>query len=42
MFQAIIELREALKTKPNNSVCHGSLGLASLKDEVTHHDQDSY
>lgn len=31
--QAIIELREALKTEPNNCVCHGLLGLAYLQEK---------
>ncbi|MDJ0600930.1 MAG: DnaJ domain-containing protein [Crocosphaera sp.] len=30
--QAIIELRETLKEEPNNSTCHGLLGLAYLKE----------
>ncbi|MEM8779922.1 MAG: J domain-containing protein [Cyanobacteria bacterium P01_G01_bin.49] len=30
--QAIIELRESLKTDPNNGTCHGLLGLAYLKE----------
>lgn len=30
--QAIIELRATLKKEPNNSTCHGLLGLAYLKD----------
>ncbi|EAZ90463.1 J domain-containing protein [Crocosphaera chwakensis] len=32
LSQAIIELREALKEEPNNSTCHGLLGLAYLKE----------
>ncbi len=30
--QAIVELREALKTDPNNCLCHGLLGLAYLQE----------
>lgn len=30
--QGIIELREILKIEPNNSTCHGLLGLAYLKE----------
>ncbi|MEA5533170.1 J domain-containing protein [Crocosphaera sp. XPORK-15E] len=30
--QAIIELREILKKEPNNSSCHGLLGLAYIKE----------
>ncbi|GBF82239.1 J domain-containing protein [Aphanothece sacrum] len=30
--QAITELREALKTEPNNGTCHGLLGLAYLRE----------
>ncbi|MEL4898062.1 J domain-containing protein [Crocosphaera sp. Alani8] len=33
LSQAIIELRETLKEDPNNSTCHGLLGLAYLKQE---------
>jgi curved DNA-binding protein CbpA len=29
--QAILELRDALKLEPNNSTCHGLMGLAYLK-----------
>ncbi|XHU96104.1 MAG: hypothetical protein JJP05_01105 [cyanobacterium endosymbiont of Rhopalodia gibba] len=31
--QAIIELREALKTELSNSVCHGALELASFEEK---------
>ncbi|WP_107671089.1 J domain-containing protein [Cyanothece sp. BG0011] len=33
LSQAIIELRETLKEEPNNSSCHGLLGLAYLKEK---------
>ncbi|MDJ0728993.1 MAG: J domain-containing protein [Crocosphaera sp.] len=33
LSQAIIELRETLKEDPNNSTCHGLLGLAYLKEK---------
>ena len=33
LSQAIVELRETLKQDPNNSSCHGLLGLAYLKQE---------
>ncbi|ACB52132.1 unknown [Crocosphaera subtropica ATCC 51142] len=33
LSKAIIELRETLKEDPNNSTCHGLLGLAYLKEK---------
>jgi curved DNA-binding protein CbpA len=34
--QAVIEMRDALKIEPNNSTCHGLMGLAYLKqNQVT-------
>ncbi|MDJ0842819.1 J domain-containing protein [Crocosphaera sp.] len=33
LSQAILELRETLKDNPNNSTCHGLLGIAYLKEK---------